>query len=286
MHPNFPALSLAARTVRPRVLLAGYLAISLIMAPLNLSTWLMEQVYMPAYRLTHGLASPNLVVGPVGLALTLALICWPARLRLSDIGWKRSGVKSGAIAVFAIWAILQVVAVLTALASGAGLSLAPAWSTGDYSGIGRFLSQLFGTAPFEESLFRGLLTVQIFLLLSGRNPQHARRWVAVAILGSALAFSVPHVPNRIINESYTGVVSVLLDQAALIFAGSLFAWIYLTSGNLWLLIGFHALVNTPTAVFASPLDGNYQVILVLSALVVFLLPWSRRAIASRVAPGP
>lgn len=281
---NFPALSAGTRTAQPSILLLGYVAIALLMAPLNLSTWLMEGLFLPAYRLSQGLVFPNLIVGLVGLALTLGLICWPARLALSDIGWKRSGFKSGLIAVLALWGTLQIAALLSALMGGVGLSLHPAWRVADYSGIGRFIGQLFGTALFEESLFRGILSVQVFLILSKRRPKQATRWIALAMLVSAIAFAAPHVPNRILNERYSGVASVLLDQAQLIFAGLVFAWIYLSLGNLWLLIGFHALVNAPTVVLASPLDGSYELILIFGVLVPMLVPRLRRRIASWVQP--
>lgn len=281
---HLPALNAVTRTARPTVLLLGYVAISLLMAPLNLSTWLREGPFLSAFRLSHGLVFPNLMVGLAGLALTLVLICWPARLSLSDIGWKRSGLRAGLIAVLAIWGTLQIAALLAALLAGVELSLHPAWRATDYSGIGRFVSQLFGTALFEETLFRGIFLVQVFSILSRQRPGHATRWIALAMLLSALAFAVPHVPNRIVNQSYSGITSVLVDQALLTLAGLVFAWIYLSSGNLWMLIGFHALVNAPTPILASPLDGNYEIILVFGVLILFLVPRLRRSVVSWVLP--
>jgi len=283
---RFPALHGASAVSRPVVILVGYLAISLVMAPLNLSAWLMESVFQPVYRLSHGLVFPNLMVGLVGLGLTFALICAPARLRLSDIGWRRDGLKAGFIATIAVWATLQLAAVGAALASESSLSLHPAWRAFGYSGVGRFASQLFGTALFEETLFRGILAVQAFLWLRGKRPGHTTRWIAAAILISALAFALPHVPNRIANQSYSGFASVLLDQAQLTLAGSIFAWMYLSSGNLWMMIGFHALINAPTPLVSSPLDSSVQPILVFGGLILFVIPALRRPIVSWLRPRP
>jgi len=279
---SLPALDAETRLAKPSTLLLGYVVISIVVAPMNLSSWLMDEVLLPAFRFSHGLVFPNLIVGLAVLLLTLVLIFWPARLTLSDIGLRRSGLKPSLIAVLAIWGTLQIAALLTALAVGDGLSLNPIWTNGSLSGIGRFVSQLFGTGPAEESLFRGILLVQVFFILSEKRPQSTRRMIALAMLVSAVAFAVPHVPNRILNESYSGVASVLLDQSGLVLAGLVFAWIYLSTGNLWFSIGLHALINAPTPVLASPLDGDgyYQMILLFGIFLPFLVPRLRRWVAS------
>lgn len=63
----------------------------------------MDEVYRPVLRLSNGLVLPNLIAGLEVLALTVVLICRPARLTLSDIGLKRSGITPGVIAVLTIW---------------------------------------------------------------------------------------------------------------------------------------------------------------------------------------
>ena len=240
----------------------------------------MDEVYLPALRFSHGFAFPNLVAGLAILLLTFILIYWPSKLTLSDIGLRRSGLKPSLIAVLMIWGVLQLAALLATLIASDGIALNPIWTKGVYSGIGRFVSQLFGTAPAEESLFRGILLVQVFLMLSKKRPLETRRMIALAMFISAIAFAVPHMPNRIINESYSGIASVLLDQSGLILAGLIFAWIYLSTGNLWFSIGLHALINAPSPLLASPLEGYYQMILLFGVFVPFLVPRLRRRVAS------
>jgi CAAX protease family protein len=254
--------------------------------PINLSQWLMDNVYMPAYRLSDGLVRPNMIAGLAVLALTLVLVYWPARLTLSDVGLARNGIKRAFIAILSIWFILQVAALVAALIGGSGVSLNSIWTKGDLSGFGQFLSQLSGTAPAEELLFRGIILVQVLSMLLRWRPCERRRMIALAMLVSAIAFALPHVPNRILNESYSGLGSVLLDQTGLTVAGLIFAWIFLSTGNLWFSIGFHALINAPSPVFASPLDGDgtYQVILLFGVFVPFLVPGLRLRVARWLQP--
>ena len=69
----------------------------------------------------------------------------------------------------AIWRALQIAAVLVALTAGDGLSLNPIWIKGIQAGIGRLVSQLFGTAPAEESLFRGILLIRAFFMVQEKT---------------------------------------------------------------------------------------------------------------------
>jgi len=80
--------------------------------------------------------------------------------------------------------------------------------------------------------------------------------------------------QSLMNEVYRPVLrlshGLVLPNliAGLVLAGLIFAWIYLSTGNLWFSIGLHALINAPTPVLASPLDANgtYQIILLFGVL--------------------
>jgi len=243
---------------------------------MNMSKWLFNEIFLPTYKLSNGLVFPNLIVGIVLFSAMILLICRPAKLPLTHIGWKQSTLKSGCLIVIVTWLALQVAAVLAALIGGHGLALHSDWTTGNYSGVGRLIGQLIGTAPFEESLFRGILPVQLFFWLSKREPRRVYRWVVITMLLSAIAFAVPHIPNRILNNSYTGLGSVIQDQLLLMLAAIVFLWVYLSTGNLWFVIGLHSLINAPTLIVASPIDGSSQVILLIAMLGVSLTPRLRR----------
>jgi len=78
------------------------------------------------------------------------------------------------------------------------------------------------------------------------------------------------------------VPNLIVGLAGLILAGVMFAWIYVSSGNLWFMIGVHALINAPSVVVASPLDGNLPPVILVGVLVPLLVPRLRRRRASRV----
>lgn len=78
------------------------------------------------------------------------------------------------------------------------------------------------------------------------------------------------------------VPNLIVGLAGLVLAGVMFAWIYLSSGNLWFMIGVHALINAPSLVVTSPLDGNVPPVILFGVLVPFLVPRLRPRRSSRV----
>nr|WP_240955921.1 CPBP family intramembrane glutamic endopeptidase [Wenzhouxiangella sp. XN79A] len=128
---------------------------------------------------------------------------------------------------------------------------------------------LLGTALFEESFFRGFLLPQLYLRLGVIASERMR--LAAAVVISALVFSPWHLPTLLINQDLEP--TALFAQLVNLFgAGVLLAVLYLRTGNLWVTMAVHALVNAPTLLLASPVSGS---MLAGTLGVALIIAWPR-----------
>ena len=113
--------------------------------------------------------------------------------------------------------------------------------------------------------------------------------LVLALLVSQGLFALSHVPNRI----YLGMKpdEIALDLLMLLGWGTLYALIYLRTNNLFIVVGIHALGNTPTTLFATvpALSGDgasvliYTLVIGISLLFGLSRLWTR-AWSSRAQP--
>jgi len=104
--------------------------------------------------------------------------------------------------------------------------------------------------------------VQLFLLLEQRGARYA---LAKALLASQGLFGLVHIPFQL--ETWGSTWSELpLWLLATGVMGVIFALFYIKTQNLFIAVGFHALFNAPTQLFAPPVADSR----VLLALVTFL----------------
>ena len=129
---------------------------------------------------------------------------------------------------------------------------------------------MFGAALHEEILYRGLLLVQLYLLLHATS---ARRGLAVAgaVVLSSAYFSLLHVPSLL----YHGY-DMAFDLPRLFVAGTLYALLYSYSGNLFFVVGVHALGNWNMSLVESGTDEGMVGFLFRIAVV---LGWSALIVA-------
>jgi hypothetical protein len=80
-----------------------------------------------------------------------------------------------------------------------------------------------------------------------------------------ILFILSHIPNRIF-AGYT-LADIPLDFAILFTWGLLFTLLYLVSGNLFLAIGFHALLNQPTTIT----EATFPTAILVGILGILLL---------------
>ncbi len=235
-----------------------------------------QDVLAPIHIATHGLCNGTLVHGMIGAALSVGVVLVRlGRLRLRDVGIRRDAIFGAVVCTVVVWSIVQGITIIAALTADGTIAPHSLWEAkGVLTVLGEFLGQFFGNALYEETMFRGLLIAQLYFLME-RALSNQPGWRMAAAIGlSQIIFSVAHIPNRLALGSYNSVSAVLADQLMLILVGLLFAWVYLRTRNLLIAVGIHALFNTPTPVFASPLDPEeWTQGLVVAITVIAMLSW-------------
>ena len=220
----------------------GGLIILALAAALALSLFVNRVVFpagwlSPLSHSTAGLIQPTLVVNLVGLMVTIAIMVGIGRLRVGDLGLRRGDVLPGIGWTVAYWLALQLVLVGVGLALG-GVAIDPDWGTRPVAELaGSLIAQLFGNALHEEVLFRGLLMIQLFLLLaaSDRSDRSAMAWAVVLV---SVYFALTHLPSVLRNE-----YALAFELPRLFIAGITYALLYLYSGNLLFVVGVHGAGN-------------------------------------------
>jgi hypothetical protein len=231
--------------------------------------------YLPIYNASHHLVTPTLIgAGTLGVVVVAVLVIF-GKLPLHDFGWIRTKLVPGLTATVVLWIVMQLIEVLTAIATKGRLQLSPTLTSAEWTTVvGVLIGQALGTAPAEETWFRGFLLPQLRIRLGQLSPALA---LGLAIVASQALFALYHLPNLLLGNSRVVGTSALdvTSQLGIDFAvGVLFAGIYIRTGNLFLLMGIHALLNAGTSVVATPIDP-VPVLLGLAVLVLtltFVLP--------------
>jgi membrane protease YdiL (CAAX protease family) len=161
-----------------------------------------------------------------------------------------------------IWIMTQALVLLINWING-DIHLDPVWSQrGATTVIGGLIAQLLGNAFFEEMSYRGFYLSQFYLKFKMQNEKWRSVWSVLAML---ILFILSHIPNRIF-AGYT-LAEIPQDFALLFIWGLFFTVIYLVSGNLFLAIGVHALMNKPTMVT----EATFPAAMLVSILTLILL---------------
>jgi membrane protease YdiL (CAAX protease family) len=176
-----------------------------------------------------------------------------------------------------LWGVAQIIHLVAGLLTRGEITLNPDWAIyGTGFMIGLVLTQVFGNALFEEIAYRGFLFPQLYLRLTSLRARPWNRFL-VALLISQAAFALSHIPNRIYLGMTAGDIAV--DLLMLVGWGVLYTLLYLRTDNLFLVVGVHALGNTPTTLFATaPVltgAGASMLIYLLAVTATFLYPMLR-----------
>lgn len=194
----------------------------------------------------------DLVLNLAAACLVTLYVCVFGRLRPRDLGLT-SSLPQALLFTALLWTLTQVGVALWQLGTAGQLSWNSAWrEPGTTFVFGKLVSQLFGNALQEEIVWRGFIFVQLFLLLKGRGVKRA---LLTSLLISQTLFALMHIPFQLITRgsSLTELPFWLLATGV---AGVIFAVLYLKTQNLFIAVGFNALFNEPTQLFAPPLDPS------------------------------
>jgi membrane protease YdiL (CAAX protease family) len=235
---------------------------------LNVSFRVFHDFYVTVYLASAHLITPTLIIGGVFFAVTMIGLISFGELRAHDLGWQWSKVGPALVLTAGIWIAFQLVELGAALAPGTGPRLSPDWTAAGWAtAVGVLLGVALGVAPGEETFFRGFLLTQLRMKFAHMNATTA---VTAAVILSNLAFALYHLPNLVLGNS--GKVGTTPSDIAVqvgvdFLVGVVFAGLYLRTGNLFLVIGIHALQDAGTSLVATPIDPG----LVIFTLTVVLL---------------
>jgi uncharacterized protein len=171
------------------------------------------------------------------LTVVGGVIFMMGHLKPRDVGLRLADVRAGVLFTLVLWASVNLFVVVGVALKGASLALDPEWSK-PVANAGLFVGQIFGNALYEEIVYRGFLTVQVFLLLQklGRNIA----MVLAVVLVQAI-FATIHVPMLIVaGHGWAEIVAILPE---LFIMGVALAIIYFVTGNLLMAVGAHALAD-------------------------------------------
>lgn len=243
-------------------------AIVLVVAMHVVLPWM--RTSFPLEAVTNNLIQATLVFSLTRFVLVaVGVAIWIGGLRARDVGLQRGRLREGSLVVLGVWIAMQLTGALIGLVATGSIGISPYWTPDRLLPIaGELLAQFLGNAFAEEVIFRGFLLTQVVLMLRAAIPRRGRRLTASVLL-SQLVFSLSHIPERIAS-GYTPV-QMVLNLAVTWVWGILFAVLYLRTGNLFVVIGVHALVNAPVTVLAMPSEGLAGLLPLVLSLVLIVI---------------
>ena len=225
--------------------------------------------FRPLASATGGLFTGSLLANLVFIVILVMLIILRfGGLRLYAVGFIPRNIPFGILFTVGIWGAAQFIHLIAGLLTYGSVALSTEWVNPAFM-IGMVLTQIFGNALFEEIAYRGFMFPQLYLRMANLK---ARPWarLALALLISQGLFALSHIPNRI----YLGMKpnEIAVDLLMLLGWGTLYTLIYLRTDNLFIVVGIHALGNTPTTLFrtAPILVGDGASILIYTLVILFL----------------
>lgn len=236
-------------------------------------------VFGPIVRATWGLVTPQLLVGLFQLGVLVGGLVWLlGGIHPVHVGLDREDLSAGVSVTLAFWVVVQAAGLLVGGVSGT-VTLSPLWQAiGARGMLSNLLAEVFGTAPMEESIYRGLFLTQGYLLARRVVPDR-RTSLVLAVLGSQSLFALAHVPARLVVGTQLGL-PLGQDLLLTFVLGLIFALVYLRTGNLFVAMGVHVLSNDPTSLFLQQPTAR---VLVGLCVLVLLVGWPR---LRRLGPGP
>lgn len=232
------------------------------------------QATAPLRSALGGLVSVTLLTYLVELALLLGLLRLVEGVRLRDLGLDRAHLLNAAIFVTLLWGLKQIA---LWLATSTFRPVAPdPWllrHLGDGAFWGRLVEVWFGAALFEEVFYRGFLLMQLFLLAERWWPRRPALSLSVAVIMTQVYFGLNHIQAGFSFGLHGGMLAAYVMQVTLV--GVFLAFVFLRTGNLFLAIGIHALLNHPLPLFASSVDPAL-IVLAQASVLLFAWPWMYR----------
>jgi len=230
-----------------------------------------SDVLAPIFDATGGLVDVTLLVNLAFVVVIVGgIILWFGNLRLRDIGLVQEDIQLGIGITAGTWILVQVTGVAALMLQSESPALADSLiRVGILSVLGGFIGQFFGNALYEETVYRAFLLPQLAKKFTRLYKSGSPRIAFLsALLASQIVFTLIHVPGRLAGGVEVGNLPVFL--VAPFVLGVLFALIYARTGNLFVTIGLHALVNDPVLLVDA---GGVVLVPLLLVVLAILVAW-------------
>lgn len=218
------------------------------------------QFFQPISKLTNHIITPTLIVNLIDILVYSILIFAVGKLSFSSIWISKEKIKNSILPIIIIWGTTQISILIYTYFTTKEFVIVQDVS----SQIGRILGQLFGNALKEEFVFRGIFFLQLYLIF--RNYRSNKFAIIFAMVISQVIFSLMHIPNRIILQSFQGLGTDLL----LIFVmGVIITLIFIRTNNLAFAIGGHALINSRINIIETSFPWQITTIVLFVLVAIF-----------------
>lgn len=236
--------------------------------------WLYINFFRGAFSLpgiyTEGIVDSLFVLSLIKVAFVgFGVMFWIGQFRGRHLGLGWGKFKTGVLATFFIWAMLQLIIVAYDMITASELGYFSNWQgTGSINIIGGFILYAVGKAFFDELTYRGLLLPQLHLKCQRYLKLDPRIILGIAIIISQTIYLIIQLP--LISLFTSTSISSAMTFTSLFFLSIISSLIYLRTKNLYITIGLHAIWYQPIFVAAPAIPHTF--ILVLLA-IGFILVW-------------
>ncbi len=220
-------------------------------------------------ELSSGLIYPTLIISLPLLVIVIGLfIIFIGKIRFQDLGIQKGKLSEAVAVTLGVWIFLQLVLMLTSVIYGKGISLDDSWyDPGVMVVIGMFASQLLGNALSEEIMFRGFLFPQLYLKIKFSKQSGKKKRLIISILVSQLCFALMHILN--LPRIKIPGISLYLNLVTLLVLGVFFTVIFLRTNNIFVAVGLHTLINSPTPLLWSPITAGAVVFVLYIGVIIW-----------------
>ncbi len=210
--------------------------------------------FVPLAKSTDYWIQPTLVANLLSLIVFSTLIFIIGKHNLFSVWLTKEKLKIAVLPIFFIWLLSQIITIVVTY-----------FSKGDIVFIdrlnvltGSLIGQLFGNATFEELIYRGILFLQIYILLKPKTTNSNA--LIISIIFSQIVFALIHIPNRLmINQ----VDNLAMNLLGLFVAGVILTVIYIRTKNLVFVIGVHTLINQPFNIINTSFPMEYSIFILI-----------------------
>ena len=235
-------------------------------------------VAAPVYAWTSGVVTPIVLAAIIEFIVLIGGVCvWAGGLRLRHLGLERPAFINAGVVMLLVWGLAQATTVL--LGWSGLVPFKPNPDLAIFSVpvlVGKQLDAIVGSALIEEVMYRGFLMTQLVLLFQRLWPRRPGRSLIAAVGLTQLYFGLNHIPAAMRMHLPAAEIAVYIVHVVLV--GMLFAALYLRTGNLFVAVGAHAIVNNPASLFVSGFDPALLA-LVLVCLMLLVWPMLHRTFA-------